>query len=165
MRRRLQFQQGDLSSNPMINPAILIGVGIFVGIYSGIMGLGGGTVMIPVLVLLLGFTQHQAVGTSLAVMIPPVTLPAVFEFYRKGHVDLRIALWIAIGFAAGAFLGGYAANKINDTALRLIFAFILIYVGGYTLFQTLGKDHLVRSMVVAGVLVLFAATAYAAFRF
>src|SRR5688572_28323652 len=88
----------------MINPAILIGIGIIVGIYSGIMGLGGGTIMIPVLVLLLGFTQHQAVGTSLAVMIPPVTLPAVIEYYRKGHVDLRIAAFIAIGFLAGAIL-------------------------------------------------------------
>jgi len=147
------------------NPAILIGVGIFVGIYSGIMGLGGGTVMIPVLVLLLGFTQHQAVGTSLAVMIPPVTLPAVIEFYRKGHVDLRIAAWIALGFIGGAFLGGFVANKINDTILRLIFGFILIYVGGYTLFQTLGKEHLMRSMMVAGVLVLLAAAVYSAFRF
>ena len=148
----------------MINPAILIGVGIFVGIYGGIMGLGGGTVMIPVLVLLLGFTQHQAVGTSLAVMIPPVTLPAVIEFYRKGHVDLRIAAWIALGFIVGAFLGGFVANKLNDTVLRLIFGFILIYVGGYTLFQTLGKQHLVRSMVVAGVLTIVAAGAYFAFR-
>src|SRR4051795_1126191 len=94
---RLQFQQGDLSSNPMVNPAILIGVGILVGIYSGIMGLGGGTVMIPVLVLLLGFNQHQAVATSLAVMIPPVTLPAVIAYYKEGHVNLRIAAFIAIG--------------------------------------------------------------------
>ena len=148
----------------MINPAILIGVGIFVGVYGGIMGLGGGTVMIPVLVLLLGFTQHQAVGTSLAVMIPPVTLPAVIEFYRKGQVDLRIAAWIALGFVVGAFLGGFIANKLNDTVLRLIFGFVLIYVGGYTLFQTLGKQHLVRSMVVAGVLTVVAAGAYFAFR-
>jgi uncharacterized membrane protein YfcA len=147
-----------------MNPLILIGVGIFVGIYSGIMGLGGGTVMIPVLVLLLGFSQHQAVGTSLAVMIPPVTLPAVIEFYRKGHVDVRIAVWIALGFLCGAFLGGFVANRLNDTALRLIFGFILIYVGGYTLFQTLGKQHLVRSMVIAGVLAVVAAGAYAALR-
>jgi len=148
----------------VINPAILIGVGIFVGIYSGIMGLGGGTVMIPVLVLLLGFTQHQAVGTSLAVMIPPVTLPAVIGYYRDGHVNLRIAAWIALGFIAGAFLGGYVANKMSDTMLRLVFGFVLIYVGGYTLFQTLGKQHLVRSMVIAGVLTIVAAGAYMAIR-
>src|SRR5437660_12610691 len=116
MRSSLHFQQeapnfqttSHSQEHCVINPAILIGVGIFVGIYSGIMGLGGGTVMIPVLVLLLGFTQHQAVGTSLAVMIPPVTLPAVTEFYRNGHVDVRTATWIAIGVAAGAFRGGYA---------------------------------------------------------
>ena len=58
----MQFQQGGVTSKAMVNPVILIGVGIFVGIYSGIMGLGGGTVMIPVLVLLLGFSQHQASG-------------------------------------------------------------------------------------------------------
>ncbi|HEV8292880.1 MAG TPA: sulfite exporter TauE/SafE family protein [Tepidisphaeraceae bacterium] len=148
----------------MTNPAILIGVGVLVGIYSGIMGLGGGTVMIPVLVLLLGFTQHQAVGTSLAVMIPPVTLPAVIEFYRKGHVDLRIAAWIALGFICGAFLGGLIANKTDDNILRLIFGFILIYVGGYTLFGTLGKEHLVRSMIIAGMLVVVAAGVYGVVR-
>src|SRR5882762_5697599 len=131
----------------MTNPAVLIGVGILVGIYGGIMGLGGGTVMIPVLVLLLGFTQQQAIGTSLAVMIPPVTLPAVIEFYRKGHVDPRIAAWIALGFIGGAFLGGFVANKLDDKTLRLIFGFVLIYVGGYTLFQTLGKHHLVRTVI------------------
>src|SRR3954468_24831917 len=109
----------------MVNPAILIGVGIFVGIYSGIMGLGGGTVMIPVLVLLLGFTQHQAVGTSLAVLIPPVTLPAVIEYYRNGHVNLRVAAWIALGFLGGALLGGFIANKLSDQVMRLIFGFIL----------------------------------------
>ena len=110
------------------------------------------------------FTQHQAVGTSLAVMIPPVTLPAVIEFYRKGHVDLRIAMWIALGFVGGAFLGGFIANKMNDIILRLVFGFILVYVGGYTLFQTFGKQHLVRSIIIAGVLTLVAAGTYAAIR-
>jgi uncharacterized membrane protein YfcA len=146
------------------NPAVLIGIGIIVGIYGGIMGLGGGTIMIPVLVLLLGFTQHQAVGTSLAVMIPPVTLPAVIEYYRSGHVNLRIAAWIALGFLAGGMLGGFVANKLSDQMLRLIFGLVLVYVGGYTLFQTLGKQHLARSMMLAGALTVVAAGAYAALR-
>ncbi|HEV8379328.1 MAG TPA: sulfite exporter TauE/SafE family protein [Tepidisphaeraceae bacterium] len=148
----------------MTNPAILIGIGVLVGIYSGIMGLGGGTVMIPVLVLLLGFTQHQAVATSLAVMIPPVTLPAVIAYWREGHVNLRIAIWMAIGFAAGAYLGAFAANHLRDNTMKLIFGFILVYVGGYTLFNTLGREHLVRNMIVAGVLVVIAAAAYGALR-
>jgi uncharacterized membrane protein YfcA len=146
------------------NPLLLIGVGIFVGIYSGIMGLGGGTIMIPVLVLLLGFTQHQAVATSLAVMIPPVTLPAVIAYYKEGSVNLRIAIWMALGFAAGAYLGAFVANRLSDNTMKLIFGFILVYVGGYTLFNTLGRQHLVRSMVLAGVLVVVAAVAYVALR-
>jgi len=148
----------------MTNPAILIGIGILVGIYSGIMGLGGGTIMIPVLVLFLGFNQHQAVATSLAVMIPPVTLPAVIAYYREGHVNLRIAIFIAIGFLAGAYLGAFAANHLPDTAMKLIFAFVLVYVGSYMLFQTLGKDHLVRTMILAGIVAVLASGAYLALR-
>src|SRR3954462_5671197 len=98
----------------MNNPAILIGIGVFVGIYSGIMGLGGGTVMIPVLVLLMGLNQYQAVATSLAVMIPPVTLPAVIAYYKEGHVNLRIAVCNALGFLAGAYLGAFDANQLPD---------------------------------------------------
>jgi uncharacterized protein len=146
------------------NPAILIGIGVLVGIYSGIMGLGGGTVMIPVLVLLLGFTQHQAVATSLAVMIPPVTLPAVIAYWREGHVNMKVAVWIAIGFAAGAYLGAFAANRLPDNTMKLIFGFVLVYVGGYTLFNTLGREHLARSMIVAGVLALIAAGIYGMLR-
>src|SRR3954469_9290511 len=149
----------------MVNPAILIGVGILVGIYSGIMGLGGGTVMIPVLVLLLGFNQHQAVATSLAVMIPPVTLPAVIAYYKEGHVNLRIAAFIAIGFLGGAYLGAFAANRLPDNVMKLIFAFVLVYVGSYMLFQTLGKDHLARSMILAGIVAILGSMAYLALRF
>jgi uncharacterized membrane protein YfcA len=147
-----------------MNPPLLISIGILVGIYSGIMGLGGGTIMIPVLVLLLGFSQHQAVGTSLAVMIPPVTIPAVIEYYRRGHVDLRIAAWIALGFLAGAVLGGFVANKLSDHALRLIFGLVLIYIGAYTLFQTLGKQNLLRSIIIAAILTILSALTYTALR-
>jgi uncharacterized membrane protein YfcA len=144
----------------MFNPPLLIGIGILVGIYSGIMGLGGGTIMIPVLVLLLGFSQHQAIGTSLAVMIPPVTLPAVIQYYREGHVDLRIAAWIALGFLAGAILGGFVANKLSDHQMKMIFGFVLVYIGSYTAFNILGSQHLVRTLILAGVLTSVAAIAW-----
>ena len=144
----------------MVNPFILIAIGIFVGVYSGIMGLGGGTVMIPIMVLLLSFTQHQAVGTSLAVMIPPVTLPAVIRYYRDGHVDLSVAAWIAFGLLLGTSVGAIIASKIEDKALTLIFGFILTYVAGYTIFQTLGNHHLTRSMILAAILVLVSTAFY-----
>jgi uncharacterized protein len=140
-----------------VSPVVLVIVGVCVGIYSGIMGLGGGTIMIPVLVLLLGFDQHRAVGTSLAVMIPPVTLPAVIAYYREGRVDLSVAMWIAVGVLCGAYAGGWFANRLSKNAMQMTFGFVLIYVAGYTLFNTLGRQHLVRSMTFAGVMVLAAA--------
>jgi hypothetical protein len=146
------------------NPLILISIGVFVGIYSGIMGLGGGTAMIPVMVLLLGFSQHQAVGTSLAVMIPPVTLPAVIRFYREGHVDLGVAAWIALGVLLGTPVGAIIASKLGDKPLTLVFGFFLTYVAAYTVFQTLGKHHLTRSMILAAILVLVSTAFYFATR-
>jgi uncharacterized membrane protein YfcA len=132
---------------------LLVALGIAVGIYSGIMGLGGGTLMIPAMVLLLGFTQKQALGTSLAVMLPPVTFPAVLEYWRSGHVKIGTAALIALGVVPGMFLGAYLANKLSNDVLKLIFGFVLIYVAGYTIF---GKEHLVRSMLLSGVIVLVA---------
>jgi uncharacterized membrane protein YfcA len=136
-------------------------IGVIVGIYSGIMGLGGGTIMIPIMVLILGFTQKEALGTSLAVMIPPVTLPAVIEYYRNGHVKPTVAIWIALGVLPGAFLGGYIANQLGQNSLKMIFGFVLVYVAGYTI---LGKEHIVRTMLLAGVLVIVAGAMFGAAR-
>jgi len=143
------------------NPLFLILVGLFVGIYSGILGVGGGTIMIPVMVLALGFTQQRANATSLAVMIPPIMLPAVIRYYQDGIVDVRVAIWIALGVLAGSYLGALASTWIvkqfGDTGLKLTFGFVLVYIAGYTIFQTLGKQHLVRSILFAASMVIAAA--------
>jgi hypothetical protein len=146
----------------MLHPGVLFGIGIIVGVYSGIMGLGGGTIMIPILVLLLGFTQHEAVGTSLAVMIPPVTLPAVIQYYREGHVKFDVAVWIALGFLPAAFVGAYLTQYFTDWMLKLVFGFVLVYIAGYTIFGTLGKQHLVRTISFAAILLLVAAIFFGA---
>jgi hypothetical protein len=143
------------------NPAFLVFFGVVVGIYSGIMGLGGGTIMIPVMVLLMGMTQKEALGTSLAVMIPPVTLPAVFEYYRGGNVQLGKAFWIALGVAAGAYVGARIATSLSNQSLKLIFGFVLVYVGIYTAF---GKENLVRTLCIAAVVTLLAVGLYAGTR-
>jgi uncharacterized membrane protein YfcA len=148
----------------LINPLILLAIGIFVGLYGGIMGLAGGTIMIPIMVLVLGFSQHQAIGTSLAVMLPPVTLPAVIHYYREGHVRLDTAAWIALGFIFGALIGSHIAQQFSDRTLKLIFGFILVYVAGYTIFETLGKQHLLRSILFAAILTLAAFAFYSATR-
>ena len=145
----------------MNNPILLILFGVVVGIFSGVMGLGGGSVMIPVMVIAFGMTQQQAHGTSLAVMIPPVALPAVIEYWRHGNVDLRVAAWTAAGVLLGSFFGALVANSIPKESLKLVFGFLLIYVAGYTIF---GKEHLTRSVTLAGVLVLLAAILFGATR-
>src|ERR1041384_3109137 len=137
----------------MNNPTLLIAFGILVGVFSGVMGLGGGSIMIPIMVLLFGLTQQEAHGTSLAVMIPPVTLPAVIEYYRNGNVKVGMAGWMAVGVLLGTFFGAYIANSLPRETLKLIFGFVLIYVAGYTIF---GREHLLRSTTLAGALVVIA---------
>lgn len=146
----------------MNNPLVLIAFGVIVGIFSGVMGLGGGSVMIPVMVLAFGMTQQQAHGTSLAVMIPPVALPAVIEYWRHGNVDIRVAAWMALGVLLGSFFGALVANSIPKESLKLVFGFLLIYVAGYTIF---GKEHLSRSVTLAGVLVIVAALLFGGTRY
>ena len=152
----------------MNSPLLLIVFGLVVGVFSGVMGLGGGSVMIPVMVLVLGMTQQQAHGTSLAVMIPPVTLPAVIAYYMarnpdgSRNVDLRVAAWMAVGVLFGSYFGALVANWLPKETLKLVFGFLLIYVAGYTVF---GKEHLARSVTLAAVLVLVAALLFAGTRF
>src|SRR5215217_3965184 len=145
----------------MQQPLTLVLVGILVGVFSGVMGLGGGSVMIPVMVLAFAMTQQQAHGTSLAVMIPPVTLPAVIEYYRKGNVNLHMAGWMALGVLAGSFFGAYIANSIPKESLKLVFGFLLIYVAAYTVF---GKENLGRTLTLSGAIVLLTVCVYFAVR-
>jgi uncharacterized protein len=143
------------------NPLILIVFGVVVGVFSGVMGLGGGSIMIPIMVMAFGMSQAKAHGTSLAVMIPPVALPAVIEYWRHHNVDFRVAAWTALGVLVGSFFGALVANSLPKEMLKLVFGFLLIYVAGYTIF---GKEHLGRSVTMAGVLVVVAALLFGATR-
>ena len=105
-----------------------IALGLTAGVFSGFMGLGGGILLTPVLVYIFGLTQHQAQGTSLAVMIPPITLLAALRYYYSGNVKLNIALFIALGFVLGGLLGAHLVQNIPDMLLKKIFGFILLLV-------------------------------------
>jgi uncharacterized membrane protein YfcA len=115
----------------------LLLVGLLVGGVSGMLGIGGGVLVIPALTLLFGFSQKQAVGTSLAMLLPPIGIFAFLTYYRAGNIDLRAAALLAVSFAAGAWLGSIGVNKgwVSDAALRRLFAFFLLYVAGRILFQ------------------------------
>ncbi len=105
----------------------LIGVGLLAGFLSGVLGIGGGVVMVPLL-LLVGFSQHQAQGTSLAAMLPPVTLLAVLQYSKGGHVDWKLALVISATFIIGGLFGSKLAVAIDEKLLKRIFGVLMLFI-------------------------------------
>lgn len=108
----------------------LIIIGILAGILSGLVGVGGGVIMVPLMVLFFGMTQHQAQGTSLAVLAVPVTAVAVYNYYQEGHINVKFALIIAIFFVIGSIIGSKFAISLDQKTLKKIFAIILIVIAG-----------------------------------
>jgi hypothetical protein len=106
---------------------IFLITGAFTGFLSGMMGVGGGTIMVPVMVILTGFTQHTAQGTSLLVMIPTGSIGA-FTHWKIGNVATEMLIGLIPGIILGTYLGGNFANILPDNTLRLIFALIMIFV-------------------------------------
>lgn len=105
----------------------LIIIGILAGIFSGFMGVGGGVVMIPLMILFLGYDQHQAQGMSLAVLAVPVTFIAAYTYHKSGHaIQWQYALVIALCFVIGGCLGSKLAVRLDQTLLRKIFAVVLV---------------------------------------
>lgn len=104
-------------------------VGLAVGVISGMVGLGGGVFIIPILVYGFNMSQHKAQGTSLGSLLAPIGLLAFIEYYKAGNVDLRAAIMIAVGFLLGGYFGGRWAQLVSDTWLRRSFAVLLIGVG------------------------------------
>ena len=105
----------------------LLLLGLIAGILSGFLGIGGGVVIIPALIYIFGLTQHQAQGTTLALMVPPIGLLAAMSYYKTGNVKISMAALICVGFFIGALIGAEYANKIPDVLLRKTFGvFILI---------------------------------------
>ena len=103
-----------------------IALGLAAGALSGLIGIGGGVIIVPALVFLFHFSQHRAEGTTLALLIPPVGLFAVMPYYRNGHVDLRIAALIALGFVCGGGAGGHLANLLPAATLQRLFGGVLL---------------------------------------
>ena len=107
---------------------LLIIIGLVAGVLSGMIGVGGGIIVIPALVLILGFNQQTAQGTTLAMMVPPIGLLAAFVYYKEGFVDVKAAVIICIGFIAGSYFGAKYAISIPDIFLKKIFSVILFLI-------------------------------------
>lgn len=118
---------------------IFVLIGLAAGLVSGFFGLGGGTIIVPALTYFAGFSQHRAVGTSLAVLLLPAGLGAVMEFHRQGNVDLRAAGLMAVALFASAWVSGRWANRVPPAPLKLAFGVFLLLVGARIVFSTAGK--------------------------
>ena len=94
---------------------------------SGLVGIGGGVIIVPALVMLFGFSQKVAQGTTLALLVPPIGLAAAYTYYRHGNVNLHAASFIIIGFVVGSLLGAkYVAHLSNAAVVRIFAAFLLV---------------------------------------
>lgn len=109
-------------------PAYLLLTGLSAGILGGFFGIGGGIIIVPILVLIFGFSQHTAQGTTLAAMIPPIGLLAAFTYWKADNIDIKAAIFIAAGFFVGGWIGGYIAQYLPEIALKRAFAILLALV-------------------------------------
>ena len=107
---------------------IVLAIGLAGGILGGFFGVGGGVLIVPALVLLLGVSQHTAVGTSLGALMPPVGLLGAYEYYRHGEMNITYALILGAGLLVGAYFGAIIAVKLSGLALRRAFAVFLTIV-------------------------------------
>ncbi|MGC9345113.1 MAG: TSUP family transporter [Bacteroidales bacterium] len=105
---------------------ILILAGLIAGFVGGTLGVGGGIIMVPVMVFILGMTQHDAQGTSLATMLAPIGILAVMNYYKAGHVNLKFALVLMITFIIGSYFGSKWAVNLPDKTLKQIFGVLMI---------------------------------------
>jgi hypothetical protein len=112
----------------MIELIILLAIGLLAGAYSGILGIGGGLIIVPALVYFLKMSQHTAQGSSLAIMLPPITLLSVWAYHEKGFVDWKVTLFVCIGFFFGSYFGGKLAVILPAMILRKSFAIFLMFV-------------------------------------
>ena len=123
--------------------------GLFLGAFAGLFGLGGGAIIVPVLVLAFKFDQQAAQGTSLAVILSPTAAPAIWKYHQAGAIDWWFVLKVAPFMIAGSYFGAWIAVWLSPAMLRMLFAFVLIYVAGYLVFSRLSDP--VRTVFLAAV--------------
>jgi uncharacterized membrane protein YfcA len=105
---------------------LLVLIGLLAGVLSGFVGIGGGVVMVPALVMLLGYSQHQAQGTSLAVLVLPVVGLAAWNYYKAGVIDPKVVVVIALSFVAGGYFGSKWALALPAETVKRVFGVVML---------------------------------------
>jgi uncharacterized membrane protein YfcA len=113
---------------------LLIVVGLAAGFLSGLIGIGGGIIIVPALVVFLGFTQKAAQGTSLGILLLPVGILAVLQYYKQGYINVNFVLIVAASFVVGGLFGSKLALSISDEKMKKVFAVILMIIAIKMLF-------------------------------
>lgn len=106
----------------------LIFLGIIAGVFSGLLGIGGGAVVVPALVYFFHMSQHKAQGTILGAFLPPVALLAFWKYYQSGQVDSRAAVFLAVGLFAGAYFGAKLSFGMSEVMLKRVFGVFLFFI-------------------------------------
>ncbi len=109
---------------------LFLATGLVAGVLSGMFGIGGGLIIVPVLVFFAKMSQRTAVGTSLGALLLPVGALGVYAYWREGNVDVKAAMWIALGMFVGAYGGATFAQMISESSLKRVFAVLLVVVAG-----------------------------------
>lgn len=126
----------DLSTQQLL---MLLLIGLMAGAMSGFVGIGGGVIIVPAMVYLLGMTQMQGQGISLAVLIMPVGILGVMNYYKAGHINFNYALIIAAGFVVGSYFGSKFALKLPEHKIKFIFGLLMLYIAGQMLWKSGAK--------------------------
>lgn len=108
---------------------LLILIGLTAGVVSGLLGVGGAIIIVPALVFVFGMTQHQAQGTSLAILLLPVGFLAFWNYYKQGYVNFKMAIVIIVAFFVGGYLGSLLAVHIQEKLLRIGFGILIVILG------------------------------------
>ncbi len=117
----------------MLILALVLGLGV--GIFSGLIGVGGGVIAVPLLIYIFHMDQKMAQGTSLVMLLGPTGIFAILEYYRAGNVNFKVGLLMAVGVLIGAYFGGAWAQQMSNLWLRRAFAVVLAGVAVKMFFQ------------------------------
>ncbi|MEH2336054.1 sulfite exporter TauE/SafE family protein [Nostoc sp.] len=112
----------------MTNILLYLLLGVLAGFLSGLVGIGGGVLIVPVLVFWFGLSQHEAQGTTLALLVPPIGLLGALTYYKQGYVDLKIAAFICVGFLFGGLFGAKLAIGLSNAVLEKVFGVAILAI-------------------------------------
>lgn len=133
---------------------ILVIIGVAAGILGGLVGVGGGIIIVPSLVYFLSFSQKSAQGTSLGLLLLPVGILGVLQYYKQGQVDLKVVAILAIGFLVGSYFGSKIALSLPQETVKKIFAIMLLLIGFKMLFldkkiiETANKNEKINASII-----------------